>query len=196
MTRLNRSIAVGLLSAVILTWIRGGWSDAPYVVLEFAATGFLVTYGASYLIHADWLVRLESSAASHSWLQFFRDLAALLLIVGYLFWSGSVIQGAGFAGWLVAIFLGVTLPLLTCVLAAHFSIVFGILTATAISLSTLLNHPQFRQDPFAAEAWQRFFEEDFVSWAIIWGILSVLSLVTSVPLTIQRRRLTRRWSPQ
>jgi hypothetical protein len=188
------SVAVGILCAIILTFIRGGWSDAPYVVPVFAAAGFLITYGASNIIHADWIRRFESSTASRIWLKPLRNLLAVALVVGYLFWSGSVIQGAGFGGWLVAIALGVILPLVTCLIAAHLPIAFGLMTATAICLSTILHHPYFRQEPFAREAWQRLLERDLTMWSVSWAILAALSLTSAIPIAIQRRRLTRRCS--
>lgn len=183
------SIAVGMLCAVLLTLIRGGWRDAPYVIPVFAAVGFTITYGIASIIGSQRLTAAEAAISQHRGLRLLRDGAALLLVGSSLFWAGHLIQQAGFSGWLVAIALGVIFPLLVCLLATKLTIVFGLLAATSLAVSTLLHHPNFRQEPFARETWDRFLQYDLGGWVVIWCILAGLSLSVSVPLTIRRRRV-------
>lgn len=192
MTRVILSILVGIVCAVLLTLIRGGWRDAPYIPLVFATGGFTIAYGIVSIIRSAQIAAIDLSTSRHRGWQLVRNVSALTLAGGSIFWSGRVVQEAGFGGWLIALLLGILLPLLTCLLAAHAPIIFGLLSATSLAVSTLLHHPDFRRDPFALDAWSRFIQQDWGVWAVIWGILVGLSLLVSVPVAIQRRLIATR----
>ena len=106
-----------------------------------------------------------------------------MIVVSAVYWSGPLIQGAGYSGWLLAIFFGITLPFIVCLVASRAVILFGLFTASEIMISTMMNHPHFR-----AADWLQFISRDITEWTIIWFILLVLSLIVSVPLAAQRSR--------
>jgi hypothetical protein len=188
--RLRLSIIVGVASGVLLTMMRGGWRDAPWVVPIFAVAGFSIAYAVASLTRSERLGKIDVAAKQHPGVSFLRDAAALALIAVSFIWSGQVIQGAGFGGWLVALFLGVVFPLVVCLLASHWPVVFGLMAATSLAVSTLLHHPNFRPGAFAGDPWEQFWRRDAGVWFFIWGFLAVLSLVVSVPLALWRRRIT------
>ncbi|MDZ4783768.1 MAG: hypothetical protein SGJ19_26265 [Planctomycetia bacterium] len=188
--RLQLSIIVGIVCAVLLTMIRGSWRDAPFVVPIFGAAGFSATYAIAFIIRSERIAKIEAASKQRRGVPLLRNAAAFALVAVSFIWSGHVIQGAGFGGWLVAIFLGVVFPLAVCLLASHWPVVFGLLAATSLAISTLLNHPNFRQNAFARDAWEQFWQRDAGVWVFIWGVLAVLSLFVSVPLALRRRRLT------
>jgi hypothetical protein len=192
--RLQLSIIVGIVCAILLTMIRGGWRDAPLVVPVFGAVGFAVTYAIASLIRSERLSRIGAASNQHRSVPLLRDAAALAFVAVSFIWSGQVIQGAGFGGWLVALFLGVVFPLVVCLLASHWPIIFGLMAATSLAVSTLLHHPNFRPGGFAGDPWEQFWHRDAGVWFSIWGILAALSLFVSIPLAFWRRRLTKRCS--
>jgi hypothetical protein len=189
--RLQTSFVVGILCAFLLTMIRGGWRDAPMVVPFFAISGFSITYIIAYIIQSEHIATIERSFARYPNVSVFRDLSALVLVAVSFVWSGQIIQGAGFGGWLVALFLGVVFPLGVCLLASHWLIVFGLLAATSLAISTLLHHPNFREGVFARDPWEYLWQHDLGVWLFIWGILACLSLLVSVPLAARRRMSVR-----
>ena len=190
MNRLQLSIMVGIACALLLTIIRGAWRDAPWVVPIFATVGFSVTYAIASLTRSERLGKVHVASNLHPGVPLLRDAAALALVAVSFIWSGQVIQGAGFGGWLVALFLGTLFPLVVCLLASHWSVVFGLLAATSLAVSTLLHHPNFRPGAFAGDPWEQFWRHDAGVWFFIWGFLAVLSLLVSVPLALWRRRTT------
>lgn len=190
MNRLQLSIVVGIACAILLTMMRGGWRDAPWVVPVFGAVGFSITYAVASLTRSERLGKIDVATKQHRGVPLLRDAVALALVAISFIWSGQVIQGAGFGGWLVALFLGVVFPLVVCLLASHWPVVFGLMAATSLAVSTLLNHPNFRPGAFAGDPWEQFWRRDAGMWLFIWGFLAVLSLVVSVPLALWRRRIT------
>ncbi|CAN5488577.1 hypothetical protein BH09PLA1_BH09PLA1_02260 [soil metagenome] len=194
MNRLQLSIIVGIACAILLTVIRGGWRDAPLVVPVFGALGFSITYAIASLTRSERLGKIDVSSNQHPGVPFLRDAAALALVAVSFIWSGQVIQGAGFGGWLVALFLGVVFPFVVCLLASHWPVVFGLMAATSLAVSTLLHHPNFRPGAFAGDPWEEFWKRDAGVWFFSWGFLAVLSLLVSIPLAFWRRRITRQCS--
>jgi hypothetical protein len=188
-TRLQLSIAVGLVCAVLLTLIRGGWRDAPYVVPIFATLGFTITYGIASMIQSDRLAAIETASSRHGGLMLLRDAAAVVFLGFSLYCSGYLVQEAGFGGWLVALLFGVLLPLVVCLVASRAPIIFGVLAATSLVFSILLHDFDIRHNPLDREAWSRVLYRDWAVWAILWAILTGLSLLVSVPLAIRRRRM-------
>jgi hypothetical protein len=192
MDRLTVCLGVGFLSALALMAIRGGYEDAPYVVPVFALAGFLIAYSVGWLLAPERLRRLDGDAAVRPRPALLRDALAAGVAVSCLYWSGRVIQGAGYGGWLVALFLGVAMPLVVCLLSVRQAVLWGLLVATCVAASTLAHHPQFRSGLFERRAWEGFWDRDASEWAAIWAVLAGLSLAVSVPLTVQRARRTRR----
>lgn len=190
MRRLQLSMVIGIACALLLTMIRGGWRDLPLVVLIFGVAGFSITYAVASIVNSGRLASIEAASNERAGIPLLRNLAAIALITMSFAWSGQVIQGAGFSGWLVALFLGVVFPLVVCVLASRWEVVFGLLAATSLAISTLVHHPMFRGDIFAADAWEHLWQRDAGVWLFIWGVLATLSLAVSVPLAVRRRRLT------
>lgn len=188
--RLQLSIIVGVACAILLTMIRGGWRDAPLVVPVFGVVGFSLTYVIASLTRSERLGKIDAASNQHRGVPLVRDAAALALVTISFIWSGQVIQGAGFGGWLVALFLGVVFPLIVCLLASHWFILFGLMAATSLAVSTLLHHPNFRPGAFAGDPWEEFWKRDAGVWFFVWGFLAVLSLLVSVPLALRRRRIT------
>ena len=186
MGRLGTSICVGIVTAVLLTAVRGSWRDSPYVVPVFGLVGFLFAYGISSWTSYSNLKRLEKTLAEYAWV---RSIAAAVFLLCTLLWVGPLIQGAGFSGWLVALLAGLLIPLIVCTLATLQPIVMGFATASCITISTLVSSPLFRNNLFHANAWRKFLEDDIYVWLVIWLILFGQSLLVSVPLTIQRRRV-------
>lgn len=184
------SLCIGIVAAVVLTSIRGGWHDSPYVVPVFGVSGFLISYGIIRLVSLTNLERFERMLSGYRAAPFVRTFAAITAALSGLFWSGQLIQGAGFGGWLVALFLGIVFPLVVCLLTAHQPIGVGCLAATCMVISTLANHPNFSQDMFNSAAWKHFWENDIGLWLVILSIQLCLSLVVSIPLSVQRHRLT------
>jgi hypothetical protein len=192
--RLQVSIIVGMACGILLTMIRGGWRDAPWVVPVFGAVGFSLTYAIASLTRSERLGKIDVASNQNRGVPFLRDVAALALLAVSFIWSGQVIQGAGFGGWLVALFLGVVFPLAVCLLASHWPVVFGLLAATSLAVSTLLHHPRFRPGGFAGDPWEEFWKRDAGGWFFVWGFLALISLLVSVPLALWRRRITNQCS--
>ena len=188
MHRFTLSLGVGIVAAVVLTAVRGGFEDAPYVVPVFGAAGFGMAYCVLWLLSSNVQRWLGGNPAIRPKMAALRDLFAVCAAVSCLFWTGRVIQGAGYGGWLVALFLGVAVPLVVCLISIRLPVLWGLLTATCIAISTLAYHPSFRGRLVDSRAWERFWERDATTWMIIWTILSGLSLIVSLPLSASRRR--------
>ena len=117
-----------------------------------------------------------------------RDGLALVGAAGCLLWTGRVVQGAGYGGWVVALLLAVLLPTILCSLSARLPVVVGWLTATCLHLSILAFHPDYRGRLLAARTWETFWARDWDVWLVMWVILVGLSLAVSLPIAVNRSR--------
>jgi hypothetical protein len=59
MGRFSICATIGASTAVILTYIRGGFADAPYVVIVFGLAGFSLSYLVAWLSNVRQLGWLE-----------------------------------------------------------------------------------------------------------------------------------------
>lgn len=189
---MKRTLAIGAVTAVLLTYVRGSFVDAPWVPFFFALTGV----GGSLLF--SWLLRRDTLQAGERFLgrgphsRWLRDLFALAIAVSLLFWSGPVIISAGFSGWLVALFISTAAPLTVCLMASRWCIALGILTATCIAASILLENAHWSLDHGDTRSWANFWAEEIGLNLLIWGIAAGLSLIVSVPIHLGRRRAQRK----
>lgn len=182
MSRFELSAGIGVLCAVVLTTLRGGWRDAPWVVPVFAIGGFTLASVVSFLTH-------HEPSVSHRWAAFqkrsvriTRDVVAAIIVVSAVYWAAPVARSATFAGWLVMLLLGLLLPLVVCVIASRAAILYGMATASMLTISGL------SPTGFRIEDVLSFARHNLTAAAIFWCVMLGLSLVVSVPLTIQRRR--------
>lgn len=183
MARLAFSTAIGVLGGIAFAFFRGGWHDMSFVVPAFAIGVFTMTFAALLLIHHESSItrHLQSNNARLA-----RDAIATLIVASAFYWTGALIQRAGLAGWIVLTIFSISLPLTVCLIASRAAVFFGVTAATAVTVSYMIHH-SFFQSP----DWLSLLRRDAMLWAIFWGILVVLSLVVSVPLTVQRGRVTK-----
>jgi hypothetical protein len=128
-------LAIAAVAAAFLSWMRGGIQDEPSLLPFFALIGFLGSLAISLVLHPnsqDWIdARLGSSARA----RLVRHAAALLL-VGAVFWfAGAAISGVGAGGWLLLLVLGVLGPLVICLIAPGWHLIWGFAAATAMTAS-------------------------------------------------------------
>ena len=171
---------IGTVTTVLLTCARGGLADAPWVLLVFGAYGFCGLLFLFWLFRRETLQAVETFFSRVPYSASLRDLLAVAAAVSSLSWSGAVIAGAGYVGWLVAILLATWMPVVVCLLAARWSIPLGVLTATCIVASLLLEN---------ARLGSPFWAENAGIWLCSWVIAAGLSLIASVPIQLIRRRL-------
>lgn len=188
---MSRALAIGVLTAVVLTCVRGSIADAPWVLLVFGSAGFL-----GYLLISRLIRRDSSTLVPHTsdrvprW-SLIRNLAAVFVAASLLYWSGPVSISAGFSGWIVALNFCIAAPLAVCLLATRWPIILGLFTATCITVSIVVENARLRGVHGDAISWMQFPKRDFVIWALIWAIAVGLSLLVSVPIQTRRRSIVR-----
>jgi hypothetical protein len=186
------SIAVGVAWALGLTAIRGGWRDAPSVLAIFGGSGFCISYAICALLLSKSLGSIDAAGARSFRVRLVRDILGVALVVAVLTYSGPVVQGGGYGGWLVALFLGVVCPLVIALVTYHCAVLLGALGAASISVSTLLYNPYHPGRWFQPSAWAQVSHQDVSIGAWVAGFLVVLSLAVSVPVAVRRRHITSR----
>lgn len=72
-----------------------------------------------------------------------RDTIGMTLIVSSIWWSGPLVQQAGYGDWVVGFALAWVLPLVVCSVAFHVPIAFGAMAATALTVSIHAYHPSY-----------------------------------------------------
>jgi hypothetical protein len=187
------SAIIGVTTAVVLAWVRGGYSDMPSVLLEFWAFGFLVALILFWVFRPATFQSIETAIQKLLPISKLRNILALLFASSLLIWSGPVLRSAGYAGWLLLIPLIIFSSLIICFVAARFPILFGALVAGLVALSSQMDYVRFE--------WthpHRTFEQ---LWSIFWKVFDPLnfllaslvslglSLTVSLPIYIQRRKV-------
>jgi hypothetical protein len=187
---MKQALLIGVATAVLLSYIRGSVRDSPWVVILFGSVGFFGTLILSWMFRRSTLAAIENVLHRGSLVHDgMRNLLAAAIAISALFWSGPVIISGGFAGWLIALFLHILLPLVVCVTAAHQPIAFGLMSAGCISVSILLENARWAAEHGHVRFWADFSSKDLYTWLVIWGIGAFMSLIVSLPLHLQRRRL-------
>jgi hypothetical protein len=186
------SLGIGVITALVLTWIRGGFDDAPWILIEFGLVGFLISYLTCWLTRPATLGWIESAFNRIPYSSHLRGILALALTVSLVFWSGPVIATWGYGSWLLAILFCVLAPLIICLLTARFPIVLGMVAATSVVFSVLLENTRFElarsrfQKDFCQQFWQSFQLGEFV---VVWLIALALSLIVSLPIHLQMEKM-------
>ncbi|MGH9817367.1 MAG: hypothetical protein ACRD5F_11110 [Candidatus Acidiferrales bacterium] len=170
---LTRHFAAAILAAGLLIWIRGGFSDAPVVVIVFGAVGF----GASALISAQkWI---DAALGRSELAVLARNLVAIACLMATLLGSGRLIISAGFGWWVIFVSLAFLVPFTTSIAATEWPIFVGVVSATCLAASLFFEHAATSGDGAPVMAWQGV--------AALWLVAAVLSTVSSIPLHLVRR---------
>jgi hypothetical protein len=183
------SAAIGVICAVGLTAIRGGWQDKPSVLAIFGIGGFLASYGIFALLSSRSLHAFEAFALKHEGSQVVRDLAGVILLFVAVTIAGPLVQNAGFSGWLVLLILEVACPLAICVITYDFTLLLGLLSATGMVISALIYDPFHPAWWFQPSAWAHFLQTDktIAFWLCV--IFGCFSFVLCIPIAYRRRRI-------
>ncbi len=185
---MKHAFAIGVFTAIVLTFIRGGSVDSIWIPIAFGIAGFLGTLLISYLVRRDPLNNNEVLTAQNRSAPWIRDVVALSISASFVIWAGPLAFRAMYAGWLVAIFLVIAGSLLVCLIAVHWPIVFGVLVATAIDVSLLLQNARWKRAHGNLHFWDDFWNGECKVFLGIWAFLAGLSLVVSIPIHIKRHR--------
>ena len=177
----KRHLVAAGLTAVVLTWLRGGYRDFPLVVLVFGAAGYVASVVFGALLAPRSFSRIDAALGRSVPASVVRNSLALGFILATLVWAGSVIISGGFAGWLVFLLTSLLVPLVVCVLATRWSIAAGIVASTCILLSLWTTHLGSRYRP-PGEVW-----EGWQLYAVAWLVAVGLSLIWSIPIHMRRR---------
>ncbi len=154
--------------------------------LSFLAASFLGSFLSVWLFNQNPLPFFDKAFDSLSCLTIFRNVAALILIVTTFFWSGRVIQNGGYAGWLIAFFLWIIAPLVVCLLATKYIVIYGALINSCILLSSFREDARYytRSEDF----WNMFWRRDIYTLLTALAISIAFSLLISIPIVLQRRK--------
>ncbi len=184
---MGRAIAIGCLTAILLTLVRGGSIDSIWVPLFFGVSGFLGTILISYAVDRDPLEKIGRTTKQQRHAIWIRNAIALAIALSFVVWAGPVTLGALYAGWLVAIILVIAGTLVVCLISVHWPIAFGILVATAISISIVNQNARWSHAHGNPHFWEEFWDGEYVPFLIAWMILVGVSLMVSVPFQLRRR---------
>jgi hypothetical protein len=183
---MKRAVAIGCLTAILLTSIRGGTIDSIWIPIIFGLTGFLGTLLISYSVRSDPIENIEDSTAHSKVAGWVRVVLAFIIAASLVIWSGPLAFSAGYAGWLVALFLVITASLVVCLISAHWPIAFGILVATAIDVSIVLQNARWDRAHGNPRFWEEFRNGEYKGFLMIWMLLAGLSLTVSIPIYLKR----------
>lgn len=186
MKRFCISTIIGVIAACVLSWFRGGTDDAPWIFASFVAFGFFCSLLLWWLFSVTTLGTIEAGLLRLPCSSAVRNALALAVTASLVLWSGSVITSQGYAGWLYMLLFSIFCPLLVCLLAARFSVLFGVLAATSIVVSLVLANARL-DSPQRGHSWQSF-RNGSGTWIEIWLIAVGLSLIVSIPIYVQRKR--------
>jgi len=183
----KKSIAIGVVVAFVLSLIRGEVTDSFTTLAIFGLTGFFASFFLFWLFGDTRLSTLETSLATLPQTTMARNALSITIVLTILIWSGSFIQGGGYAGWILFLLVSFLTPLAVCILVPRFPIAVGVFTATCITCSLLIAEYRWEAERGNAEFLVNFLEREAISYIVIWLVASVLSLLTSVPIHIKRR---------
>jgi len=183
----NRSIAIGVLVAIVLSFIRGGITDSFTALAIFGLAGFSTSLFLHWILRIESIQQIENVLGQLPQSTFLRNAISLLSTLSLLIWSGTIIRNAGYSGWLLALLICFLAPLFICIIAPRFSVFYGVLTATCITCSLLLLEAQSEIGRGNVEYWSEFWHNEFPHWSRTWLVAIFLSLLISVPIQIQRR---------
>jgi len=185
----KKSIAIGMLVTVVLSIIRGGITDSFTALVFFALTGFFASLFLFWLFRNETLQRIENVLGRLPWSLHIRNTISILGALSLLFWTGPLIRSGGYSGWLLAILLCILATLVICIIAARFSVAYGVFTATCITCSLLVSDARSEIGRGNTEYWSEFWQNEFASYSVTWLVATVVSLLISVPIQICRRNI-------
>ena len=185
---MKRAVAIGCLTAILLTLCRGGSIDSIWIPFFFGVLGFLGTMLISYSVRHDLSEDVGEAKEKHLYMTWIRDVVALAIAVSFVVWSGPLAFSALYAGWLVAILLVIAGSLVVCLVSAHWPIAFGILVATSINISIVLQNASWSHAHGNPRFWEEFWSGEYKHFLMIWVIFTGLSFVVSIPFHLRRRR--------
>lgn len=183
MRELLRHLVVGGLTAILLAWGRGGFGDAPWVLVFFGLIGFLGSLAISYVLEAGSQNRIDARLGSSARARTLRQIASLAFAASLFFWTGPAILAAGAGGWLLFVGLGLAAPLAVGLVAPSWHLAWGAGVATAIALSLWranLQRPWGHVETVA---------EVLPAYAAVWLIAVGLAAVSAIPRSRHRRRV-------
>jgi hypothetical protein len=191
-SRILLSAVIGVATATVLSWVRGGFDDMPSVLAWFWGYGFTVSLLLFWLFRATTFQRIELALQRLIRIPAARDILALIASLSLLVWSGPVIRSAGYAGWLLSIPVVIFASLIVCLLATRSPVLFGALVAGCIVLSAQVDyvrcewaHPHRSLQELWRIFWQVLRPAVFMG---TWLVAFALSLIVSLPIYVQRRR--------
>jgi hypothetical protein len=187
------SAEIGIVTSALLTWMRGGFDDMPSVLVEFWAFGFSVSLFLFWLFQTAKLQRIETTLLRLFQVPIKRDILAFFISLSLIAWTGPTIRAAGYSGWLLYFPVVIFSSLVVCLVAARFPILFGALASGCIVLSLTTDYVQSEwSHPHRSisDLWRIYWQE-FTPFRllVLWLVAFVLSLVGSVPIFVQRRRI-------
>jgi hypothetical protein len=137
---LFRHLAIGAVAAIVLSWLRGGFRDAPAVLFFFGLIGFLTSLGLSVVFRPASQERIDTRLGRSPRAHLIRYAAALVTILVACWVAGPLVSRVGFAGWLVVVLIAILVPLIVSLLAPGWHLAWAVGTATALTASLWLHN--------------------------------------------------------
>ncbi len=177
---------IAIIFTALCSYMRGGVTDAPIVLIVFFSTGFFVSLFLLWFLNRKTLSLIDRTLKGLPYSDIVRNIAALILVVTTFFWSGRVIQNGGYVGWLIAFFLWIAAPLVVCLLATKYVVFYGALINSCILLSSYREDARYyaRSEDF----WDIFWRRDIYTLLIVLAISIAISLLISIPIMLRRRK--------
>ena len=183
------ALGVGLVTALVLTTIRGGAVETPLVPFFFAAVGISSFYFMCWICKQETLQAVENQFHRFHLSSHIRNILALMLCLSFIPWIGAVNLSGGYTGWLLMILFCLAAPLMICLLAFRYCLLLGLITNTCIIISILLENVREAAAAGDTDSWHVIVERRLAVWIIVWLVASFLSLIVSIPIMLQRQSI-------
>ena len=117
-----------------------------------------------------------------------RYLAAAIFTLSLTYWSGALIFGFGWGGWIVALLVMLAASLVVGLVAPSHSILFGLAAVTCIEISVVLANARSSISHGDYKFWTVFWTRDFVPHVGMWCLFAGISLMATIPIRRARKR--------